>query len=87
MKESDPSGASELSAFSAIADNSGILSSGWPIMLAWSGGAASTVPALSTSTAEMPGRPPRLVMIFDIQSRLMAARTTASASPLMADTG
>ena len=40
---------------SAIADISGTLSSGRPIMLAWSGGAASTVPALSTSTAVMPG--------------------------------
>ena len=60
VNESEPLSGSELSAFSAIADNSGMLSSGRPIMLAWSGGAASTVPALSTSTAEMPGRPPRL---------------------------
>ena len=70
-----------------MADNSGIVSREWPIMLPWSAGAASTVPMLSTNTAEMPGRPPRLLMIFDIQSRLTPARITESESSLMAETG
>ena len=85
--ESDPFSASELSAFSAIADNSGMVSSERLIMLAWSAGAAITVPLLSISTAETPGRPPRLFMIFAIHSRLTAARMMESASLLMADTG
>ncbi|MGY4499668.1 hypothetical protein ACVWYH_003599 [Bradyrhizobium sp. GM24.11] len=72
---------------SAIADISGMLSSGRPTALCWSAGAASTVPALSTSTAVMPARPPRLFMTFDIQSRLTVASTTASATPLNAETG
>ena len=44
MKETEPFCSSELSAFSAIADSSGMVLSGRPIMLAWSVGAASTVP-------------------------------------------
>jgi hypothetical protein len=87
VKESDPSVRSDPIAFSAIVDISGIVSSGRPTMLAWSDGAASTVPLLSISTAETPGRPPRLFMIFDIQSRLTVARITASTSSLMAETG
>ena len=85
--ESDPSGWSEPITFSATADNSGKVSSGRPIMLAWSAGAARTTPAPSTSTAETPGRLPRLLMIFDIQSRFMPATTIASSSRLIADTG
>ena len=42
---------------------------------------------LGDLAAVMPGRPPRLAMIFDIQSRLTPARMTESASSLMADTG
>src|SRR5260221_14653404 len=87
VNESEPVGALEPSAFSAIADNSGTLSSGRPIMLAWSEGAAITTPALSTRKDEIPGRPPRLVMIFDSQSILMPATTTASSSGLIAATG
>ena len=56
-------------------------------MLASSDGAASTVPVLSISAAEIPGRPPRLPMIFDIQFRLMPATITTSESLRMADTG
>ena len=56
-------------------------------MLASSAGAASTVPALSTSTAEIPGRPPRPLIIFDIHSRSTLARTKARESLLIAETG
>ena len=56
-------------------------------MLTWSGGAASTTPVLSISSDEMPGRPPRLAMIFDSQSRLMPATATESSSGLIAETG
>ena len=87
VNEIDPLAASEASAFSATADNSGMVSSGRPIKLAWSAGAASTVPVLSTSADTIPGRPPSLFMIFDIQSRLIPAITTESSSGLMADTG
>ena len=70
-----------------MADSSGTLPSGWPIMLAWSGGAASTTPVLSISSAEMPGCPLKLAMIFDSQSRLMPATATESSSGLIAETG
>ncbi len=87
MNATDPDGAPETNALCVIADKSGTESSGFPIMLAWSAGAASTTPALSTRTDEMPGRPPRLFMIFDNQSRLMPATTTESCSGLIAATG
>ena len=85
-KDTDPLSLSELIALSATEASNGIVSSGRPIMLASSAGAASTVPVLSISTAEMPGRPPRLPMIFDIQFRLMPA-TMAESSSRIAETG
>ena len=87
VNESEPLGALELNAFSATAAISGTASSGRPIMLVWSAGAAITTPVLSTSSDEIPGRPPRLAMIFDSQSILMQATTTASSSGLIAATG
>ena len=48
---------SESIACSAMADNSGTVSSARPIRLGLSSGAAITIPALSIKTAEMPGRP------------------------------
>jgi len=86
-KPTDPLSLSELIALSAIEASSGIESSARPIMLASSAGAASTVPVLSTSTAEIPGRPPRLPMIFDIQFRLMPATIAESESSRIAATG
>ena len=50
-------------------------------------GAASTTPVLSINSDEMPGRPPRLAMILDSQSRLMPATATESSSGLIAETG
>src|SRR5436190_2891951 len=83
----DPTGALEFSALSAAADNNGTASIGLPIRLAWSEGAASTVPVESTSTDMMPGRPERLVISFDIQSSPMLAMMTASESAFNAETG
>src|SRR3954468_12260571 len=85
VKECEPSAALEASAFSAPADHSDTASSGLPTRLACSSGAASTVPLLSTRTDEPPARPPRLVIIFDNQSRLMLAVMTDSDSGLMAE--
>ncbi len=86
-KVSESSSLVEFNARSAIADSSGMSSMDLPTWLAVSGGVASTVPALSISTADMPGRPPRLLISFDIQSRLMLASSTASTSGLIAETG
>src|SRR5258708_7741218 len=54
---------------------------------AGSGRGARAVPALLTTTAETPGRPSRLLIIFDIQSRSTLARMIACESLLIADTG
>jgi hypothetical protein len=87
LKDSEPVSELALRALYVMADSSGTLSSGRPIMLARSGGAASTTPLLSISSAEMPGRPLKLAMIFDSQSRLMPATATESSSGLIAETG
>ena len=70
-----------------MADISGTLSSDLPMIPASPFGAASTVPLRSTSAAATPGRPSRLSISFDSQSRLMLATTMASDSLLMAATG
>jgi hypothetical protein len=87
VNDSDPCVSVESIACSAIADNSGTVSSARPIRLASSAGAAITIPALSIKTAVMPGRPDRLLMIFDSQSRLMPATITESESVSIAETG